>query len=221
MAPPVLRGCAHVWSCKDPVIVSNTALPHLACCRCIWMQPGWEQRRSLMHTADLFYWFNLYLSEIVPVWRFKNCFYKRDLAKKALFHYCASTWSDLKPGNKSPLFSSLYNVKNINRMVCSQPHTHHKPFDSSPLARFALYRKRRRKPKQVSYFWSVIRKCVMNWRLGEWDRFTALGTRCLKRITDKVIEEVLAAVHRKEKGGLTHKYYSDKLVLVYLGWCVL
>lgn len=61
----------------------------------------------------------------------------------------------------------------------------------------------------------------MNRRLGEWDRFTALGTRCLKRITDKVIEEVLAAVHRKGKGGLTHEYYSDKLVLVYLGWCIL
>lgn len=45
----------------------------------------------------------------------------------------------------------------------------------------------------------------MNWRLEERDRFTALGERRLKRITDKVIEEVLAAAAREEKGRSTHK----------------
>lgn len=52
---------------------------------------------------------------------------------------------------------------------------------------------------QVCYFWSVIRKCVMNRRLEERDRFTAIGARRLKRITDKVIEEVFGGGGGKEK----------------------
>lgn len=39
----------------------------------------------------------------------------------------------------------------------------------------------------------------MNRRLGEWDRFTALGVPRLKRINDKVIEEILAELLEKKR----------------------
>lgn len=58
----------------------------------------------------------------------------------------------------------------------------------------------------------------MNGRLEERDRFTALGERCCKRITDKVIEEVLAAALRKKKVARTpNMTQNEKLVIVYLG----
>lgn len=44
----------------------------------------------LMKEAGPFYWFNLYLSRFVPFRGFKICFYKPDLAKKALALYCDS-----------------------------------------------------------------------------------------------------------------------------------
>lgn len=49
----------------------------------------------------------------------------------------------------------------------------------------------------------------MNGRLEERDRFTALGERRFKRITDKVIEEVLAAALREEKGRSNPKYDTE------------
>lgn len=61
----------------------------------------------------------------------------------------------------------------------------------------------------------------MNRRLEERDRFTAIGARRLKRITDKVIEEVFGGGGRrkKKKGRSTPQNVtpSDKLVTVYLG----
>lgn len=57
----------------------------------------------------------------------------------------------------------------------------------------------------------------MNWRLEERDRFTALGERSFKRITDKVIEEVLAAaMEKKEVAQTTNTTPNEKLVIVYL-----
>lgn len=59
---------------------------------------------------------------------------------------------------------------------------------------------------------------MMNGRLEQRDRFTALGACCFKRITDKVIEEVLAAALGKKKVAQpTNMTPSDKLVTVYLG----